>query len=176
MSPQDYFRHLRVVGQINARLEILAQELDLGEYWADGGWLTNGAVGLSTEPDGFLVLWETLRSGQARYVDRGGDKGPVELVGRGDMVLEVVSDSSVDKDTVQLVSDYGEAGFTEYWVVDARRDPLSFRLLVLQADGTYADAVADADGYRASPVWGQGFRIRKEINRAGHPTYVLDVR
>jgi Putative restriction endonuclease len=175
VSPQDYLRHLDLVGQINARLILLAKELDLGQYWSDGGWLTNETVGLSTEPDGFLVLWETLSSGAAGFVERPG-RGPIELVGRGDTVLEVVSDSSVEKDTVRLVADYAAAGFGEYWLVDARRDPLVFRLLVLQADRTYADAVPDADGFLSSPVWGRRFRIDTGTDRTGRRTYDLVVR
>lgn len=175
VSPQDYFSHLRLVGAINARLELLAKELDLGEYWPDGGWLTNNQAGLSIEPDGFLVLWRTTESGAAQFVERPG-KGPIELVGRGDMVLEVVSDSSVEKDTVQLVAGYAAAGFAEYWLVDGRKDPLSFRLLVLQPDGTYADVEPDREGFLASPVWGRRFRLEVSSNRAGRPSYQLVVR
>jgi Uma2 family endonuclease len=175
VSPQEYFSHLRLVGAINAGLELLAKELDLGEYWPDGGWLTNKEAGLSTEPDGFLVLWRTTESGAAQFVDRPG-KGPIELVGRGDMVLEVVGDYSVAKDTVQLVADYAAAGFAEYWLVDGRRDPLSFRMLTLRADGTYADVEPDREGLLASPVWGRRFRIETSTNRAGRPSYQLVVR
>jgi Uma2 family endonuclease len=174
VSPQDYFSHLRLVGAINARLELLAEELDLGEYWPDGGWLTNKQAGLSVEPDGFLVLWRTTESGAAQFVERPG-KGPIELVGRGDMVLEVVSDSSFEKDTVQLVAGYAAAGFAEYWLVDGRNDPLSFRLLVLQPDGTYADVEPDREGFLASSVWGRRFRIEVSSNRAGRPSYQLVV-
>ena len=45
------------------------------------------------------------------------------------MVLEVVSDGSVRKDTVVLRRAYWEAGVREYWLVDARRDPPSFDIL-----------------------------------------------
>lgn len=176
MSPQDYFSHVRLVGQLNARLELLAQELDLGEYWSDGGWLTNELVGLSTEPDGFLVCWQTMERGEARFAERRGGRGPIELLGRGDMVLEVVSDYSVDKDTVQLMADYASAGFSEYWLVDARVTPVSFRLLVLQADGAYREATCDDDGFVASPIWNRRFRVDAQTNRAGHPTYRLLVR
>ena len=167
--------HLRLVGAINARLELLARELDLGEYWPDGGWLTSKQAGLSIEPDGFLVLWRTTESGAAQFVERPG-KGPIELVGRGDMVLEVVSDSSVEKDTVQLVAGYAAAGFAEYWLVDGRKDPLSFRLLVLQPDGTYADVEPDREGFLVSPIWGRRFRLEVSSNRAGRPSYQLVVR
>jgi len=175
VSPQDYVRHLRLVGQVNARLILLAQELDLGQYWPDGGWLTNEHVALSTVPDGLLVLWPTLESGAARFVERPG-KGPIELVGRGDMVLEVVSDSSVEKDTVELRASYAAAGVREYWLVDARRQPLVFHLLTLQPDGAYADAERDAEGFLSSPVWGRRFRIDTANDRTGRLTYELIVR
>jgi Uma2 family endonuclease len=175
MSPQDYHRHLSPVAAINARLTLLADELDLGRYHSDGGWLTNEEVGLSTEPDGFLVLWDTFASGAARWTERDGDRGPVELVGRGDMVLEVVSDSSEHKDRVDLRRDYAAVGFSEYWLVDARGAVPVFELLQLER-GTYEAVEADADGWFASPVWGRSFRLDRDTDRLGQPRYRLHVR
>ena len=175
MSPQDYFRHLFPVAAINARLTLLADELDIGRYHPDGGWLTNEEVGLSTEPDGFLVLWETFASGAARWVDREGDQGPIELVGRGDMVLEVVSDTSENKDFVELQRDYAAVGFPEYWLVDARREELSFQILRL-VDGAYQPAVADSEGWVVSRVWGRSFKLERDVDRLGKPRFILGVR
>jgi Uma2 family endonuclease len=175
MSPQDYFRHLSPVAAINARLTLLADELDLGRYHPDGGWLTNEDIALSTEPDGFLVRWETFESGQARWVEREGDKGPIELLGRGDMVLEVVSDSSAHKDRVELRRDYAAAGFPEYWLVDARGQQLDFQLLRLTKIG-YQATTPDAEGWLPSDVWGRSFQLQAGSDRLGQPRYRLHVR
>ncbi len=169
MSPQSYRSHLPVASAVNAVLWTLAKELDLGSYYGDGGWITNEAAALSNEPDGFLVLWETFESGEAKL----SDASEAELVGRADMVLEVVSRSSVRKDR-RLEEKYAQSGMREYWQVDARRD-LTFRLLRLEG-GAYAETPPDADGFLASSVWGRSFRLRQIEDRLGQPDYRLDVR
>jgi len=50
----------------------------------------------------------------------------LELEGTPDMVLEVVSASSVVKDTETLLQLYWQAGIPEYWLVDARGEALEF--------------------------------------------------
>jgi Uma2 family endonuclease len=175
MSPQDYFHHLSPVAAINARLTLLADELDLGRYHPDGGWITHPEVGLSTEPDGFLVRWDTFRSGDARWVERPDGKGPIELVGRGDMVLEVVSDTSVQKDRVELLRDYAAAGFHEYWLVDSRSEVLEFRLYVLD-HGAYREEPVDQEGWRWSAVWGRSVRLVRDVDRLGAARHRLEVR
>jgi hypothetical protein len=174
MSPQDYFRHLTPVTAINARLALLADELDIGRYHADGGWLTNEEAELSTEPDGFLVLWRTFESGEARWAPREGEKGPIELLGRGDMVLEVVSDTSTRKDRVELRRDYAAAGFPEYWLIDARGAQPDFQLLELTAAG-YEAVPPDQEGWLVSPVWGKSFKLEAGTDRLGQPRYRLHV-
>ena len=55
--------------------------------------------------------------------------GYVELDGSPDMVLEVVSDSSVEKDIDVLMDLYWKAGIREYWLVDARGERIEFKIL-----------------------------------------------
>ena len=43
--------------------------------------------------------------------------------------MEIVSDSSVVKDTRQLRQAYARAGVHEYWLVDARGEDLLFEIL-----------------------------------------------
>jgi len=170
MSPQSFRSHLPVHGEINAVLHELAKRTDLGRYFPDGGWITNTPAGLSNEPDGFLVLWETFESGDARLAE----ESEVELEGRADMALEVVSATSVKKDA-RLEVKYAEAGVREYWKVDARGDAPVLRLLSLCGE-TYDEVAADADGFVASPVWGRAFRLRRITDRLGQVDYRLDVR
>jgi Uma2 family endonuclease len=170
MSPQSYRSHLPVTAAINAVLWSLATDAGLGRYFGDGGWVTHEESGLSNEPDGFLVLWETFRSNRAQLAE-GSE---AELVGRPDMVLEVVSESSVKKDTEVLRHKYAQAGVTEFWLVDARGAEPAFELLAL-ADGAYAPVEPDAEGYRRSLVWGRAFRLRRVSDPLGQPDYRLDV-
>lgn len=175
MSPQNYGSHLVVVRAFTVALDGLAEELSLGEFYPEGGWLTNESAGLSTEPDGFLVLWRTFDSGEARLQPRAAGDGSIELVGRGDMVLEIVSDNSVKKDTVDLVRDYARAGFPEYWIVDARGEEPSLRILRLSGR-RYREVRPDSAGWRSSKTWGCSFRLARHWTRPGHPRYELLIR
>lgn len=172
MSPQHYRSHGPVVSAIARRLATLAEELDLGRYFIPPSWVTVGTAGLSTEPDGFLVKWGTLTSGQVRV----NPTRETELLGRPDMVLEVVSKSSAKKDLVELPEAYARAGVPEYWIADARGEAIDFRILVLTADGSYQAQAASADGWIQSKVWGRAFRLERFLDRAGLTDFRLLVR
>ena len=171
MSPQSYATHEPLVGAINAMLRGLARELDIGRYFFPPSWFTHESSALSTEPDGFLALWSSLEGGDLRI----NPERDTEMIGRPDMVLEVVSDSSRRKDLVEHVEDYALAGVREYWIVDGRADAVSLRILVLGASGTYADHPVDADGWVRSPIWQRGFRVRRLPERAGLRDFVLEI-
>ena len=79
----------------------------------------------AVKPDALFASTDALAD-RVRILE-GQKEGYVELEGSPDMVLEVVSDSSVRKDTERLRRDYWEAGIREYWLVDARTDPLVLR-------------------------------------------------
>jgi Uma2 family endonuclease len=64
--------------------------------------------------------------------------GFTELQGSPDMVLEILSDSSQHKDKHQLRQAYWEADIPEYWLVDARTEPLQFDVLRHTARGYVA--------------------------------------
>lgn len=171
LAPQSYRSHVPVVREVDFVLEARARRLDLGRCYPDRCWITNEDAGLSTEPDGFFASWSTLEAGAlALSPDREH-----ELVGRPDMVFEVLSDSSEAKDEAALLTLYAAAGVREYWLIDARGEALRFDLHVLDGDA-YMPVESDADGWRASPVWGAAFRLRALTDRVGERTIRLDVR
>jgi Uma2 family endonuclease len=61
-------------------------------------------------------------------VQGGGDY--IEILGSPDLVVEIVSDSSVRKDTTLLRDAYWKAGVREYWLFDARGAEIRFDILV----------------------------------------------
>ncbi len=63
------------------------------------------AADFAGNPDATFIANDTLRSDRIRLIE-GKDGGYTELQGAADMVLEVVSDSSVDKDFVTLRQAY----------------------------------------------------------------------
>jgi Uma2 family endonuclease len=91
------------------------------------------------------------------------------------MVLEVVSKTTKRKDLVELVEDYALAGVREYWIADALREDLVFRILTLGRDGTYKDTEARR-GWLRSPMFDRLFRIRHLPARQGIHDFILDVR
>jgi Uma2 family endonuclease len=64
--------------------------------------LVNPAAGLGTEPDGIVVLDESFARGLVRTAEGSANTtGNTILEGPPDLVIEVVSPSSANKDKVQ---------------------------------------------------------------------------
>lgn len=145
----------------------------LGEYWGDRMLLTNLRAGLSTEPDGTFATWQTPRAGRLRVVG-GEPPDGIELVGTPDMVLEVVSRSSVRKDYDELPDLYFQAGIAEYWRIDCRSREVQFDLLRRTASGYRA--ARDNAGWRKSVVFAAAFRVTQTTNPLGDPAYELEMR
>src|SRR5205085_1728741 len=129
---------------------------DLGIYFTDGVLLSNFAADISGNPDGMFVLTETLGSDRIRLIE-GKDGGFVELQGSPDLVLEIVSPSSEDKDDVRLRQAYFEADIPEYWIIDVREEPFRFDILRRTSRG-YANT-RKQDGWVKSAVFGRSFRL-----------------
>ena len=85
----------------------------------------------------------------------------MEVEGAADLVVEVVSDSSVGKDRVRLPPLYARAGVLELWVADGRGAELTFQ--IFHPEGTvYQPAPADGDGFQRSRVLGRRIRLHRE--------------
>ncbi|MEM9185483.1 MAG: Uma2 family endonuclease [Planctomycetota bacterium] len=174
MSPQKYYTHLAVLDAINSSIGVLVRELDLGRYFPDGGWITHDDAAVSNEPDAMFVSWKSFESG--RFAMREGDEeDTLEMTGPPDWVCEVLSDSSVEKDTKVLREAYFKAGIPEYWLIDARGEEIDFKLLVAGAEG-YGEAPATADGWRRSPVFGREFHLSRDRDRVNRWRYCLSHR
>src|SRR5436189_3355201 len=130
MTTEQVFSHNQVKGEITRVVMSLVKATKSGRFFPDGLRILNLPAELSGVPDGTYVSFDTLRAGRARYVEgKGKDAGGyTQLEGIPDLVIEVVSISSVDKDTEWLQKAYWEAGVPEYWLIDARRLPLTFDL------------------------------------------------
>jgi Uma2 family endonuclease len=118
-------------------------------------------------------LHSSILSGRVRLIE-GKEHGFVELEGSADMVLEVLSDSSEDKDLLILHRQYWEAQVREYWVVDARRDPLLFIIHRRGPKGFIA--VRKQNGWSKSAVFGKSFRLVRQHDALGNPQFHLHVK
>src|SRR5271169_4627478 len=119
MSKEQVFTHNQLKQEFNLVIGGLVKMQRLGRFFPDGLLVTNDRAQLACQPDGTFVSRPTLKSGRVRLVE-GEHGGHLELAGTPDMVLEIVSSSSVEKDTVTLPDLYWRAGIPEYWLVDAR--------------------------------------------------------
>lgn len=174
MSGQQIFSHTAVKSEYNSVLYRLTKGRRSGRYFHDGAFFTNVEANFSAKPDGLFVSERSLTRGRIRFVEGKKTGGYVELEGVADMVLEVVSQSSVKKDTVTLRDLYWRAGIQEYWLVDARGEKLEFDILRHGANGYVASR--KQQGWIKSAVFGKSFRLRARIDRHGHPEFALLVR
>ena len=177
MSPEDIGTHNNPKTAITAALFAEVTVRDLGQLWSDRVRLSNDAAGLSVEPDALLCLWGTLESGQASLVPKAtGEEGRyVEVEGRADLVVEIVSDSSEIKDTERLRRLYHAASVPEYWIVDARSDDLRFTVLRRAGPG-YRTVRPDATGFARSVVLDRAIRLVRAPARMKLFNYRLEIR
>ena len=143
----------------------------LGRFLADRMRLTHPAIDLSTEPDAMFLSHDSLRGDHARLIE-GGDS--LEVEGVPDMVLEIVSATSVRKDTKVLRDLYERAGIPEYWLIDARQAPASFDILRLAKKG-YVGVRTQA-GFLKSALFGKSFRLVQGCDEHDLPEFKLEVR
>ncbi len=174
MSPEEIETHNKVKGEITAALIRFVKAGDLGEVFSDGVLLTNAEAGLSCEPDLTFVSWASFEAERVQLAQKAGQTDRyVELQGRPDLVLEVISDSSVRKDKHVLRDAYRRAGVVEYWLVDARSDVLRFEILVNRAGGFVPSAPSGEA--QTSDVLGCAWVLSRSRNRAGRFSYQLNV-
>jgi Uma2 family endonuclease len=172
-SMEQWHTHNQVKGEVNTVLGSLLKQTAQGRYTPDGMLLSNTAVNLSTIPDGLFASYDTLRAGRLRRLPSAHAGGVVQLEGTPDMVLEVVSESSVEKDTITLPPLYQAAGVAEFWRVDARHE-LRFEIFRLTAAG-YAPTQLP-DGWWHSDVFARDFQLNQATDVLGDPLFTLQMR
>lgn len=126
----------------------------LGQYYSDGMLFSCPDIELSSEPDGIFVTKESLGSKKVWF--KKGLHSRV-MYGVPDIVLEVISKSSVKKDTVMLRKLYHEAGIAEYWIVDSRAKEPTLQVL-RWTEAEYVPAKPQA-GWIKSGVLNGRFRL-----------------
>jgi Uma2 family endonuclease len=173
LTMEQLYTHNQVKTEVTVVLGPLVKTSGRGRYLTDGMLLSNTAGDWSTIPDGLFFTYEALTSGRIHQV-AGKVAGVVELEGTPEMVLEVVSDSSVEKDTVYLPKLYARAGIPEFWRIDARGAKLSFEILRLTEAG-YVPA-QEPDDWWHSAVFGRSFRLTHQTDPQGQPEFTLLVR
>ena len=168
MTPESVYRHNQIKLALTETLGAFVRKDSLGRVYPDGVLITNEAAGLSCEPDLTVISWASLESGRVRLQPRVQDASDsVELVGSPDLVVEIVSDSSVRKDTRLLREAYFAAGVAEYWLIDARAEDIRFEILERREEGFVASVA------RMSRILGGRWDLTRALDRDGRFSYTL---
>jgi Uma2 family endonuclease len=174
LMPEQLFTHNDVKLAYAEVIRRLFKATRRGRFFGDGTLITNIEAGLSTEPDGTAVLFKSLKLGRVQLVEDSAEAGFVEIAGTPDMVLEVVSGSSVQKDTIVLRELYWQAGIPEYWLIDVRGERLQFDILK-RGRNEYA-ATRKQSGWVKSSVLDHSFHLTVHSDAMGNPEYSLAMR
>ena len=168
MSPEDIFTHGTLKSEIVRSLANLAKDRGMHLFTGETR-VSNPSADLSVEPDVVIVT----DAGRVRPVPAASSKPDrfVEFEGSPDLVIEIVSDSSVAKDTRRLPTAYHKAGVTEFWLVDARDPEVSFTIHRWEPAGYAPDHTAA--GLPHSALFGCGFSLTRSRNPQGRPVYDL---
>lgn len=166
-SPEKFFSHGTLKSAFLLPINYRIDYEDLGYLVIDQSRLVHGGVELSVEPDFVFISYESIESRRVTLTESKGDPDDyIEIVGSPDLVCEIVSDSSVRKDTRDLFEAYYEAGIQEYWLADARRNRLEFTIYRRGEQG-YEATPADADGFIRSEVLRHSYRLARSKDRMG---------
>ncbi len=175
MSPEQFFSHGGPKEALARTLGALNFELKLGYLRVENTRVTSISAGLSAEPDLIFLSKARLEQQEITFTSSKADAF-LEVQGGPDVVVEIVSPSSVIKDTRRLPASYFAAGVLEYWLVDARQeDGLKFQIH-RRGKSSFQRVRADADGYQKSTVFGTAFRLHRERDKLGYWEFELQSR
>ena len=174
MSPEDLHTHGKLKTEIVIVLGRRVKDLHLGELYTDRARVSNLEANLSAEPDVVFVSDASLNRGRVRLIPRaaGGPDRYLELEGSPELIVEIVSDSSVIKDTQRLPQAYFAAGVTEFWLLDARAADLVFRIHRRGATA-YEPVDSDPQGHQYSAVLDAWYRLDRWRNEFGRICFDL---
>ena len=181
LAMEEIFTHNLLKAEITAVLTSIVRRKSMGYFLTDGVLYSHPEAGLSTEADGLFLSFEGIESGRTALVQKAS--GFTEVEGEADIAIEIVSPTSVRKDTVVLRDLYHRAGVREYWLIDARgprrqgteRTPaIRFEILKSTPEG-YAEQ-NPADDWQRSDVLDASFRLISGTDRLGHPQFSVETR
>ena len=173
MSERAY-SHNRLKAWITTILLPLIEDNSLGAFYTDGMLYTCETEAFSTVPDGIFVSHASIDNERVRLSGGKDGQGDTELLGTPDLTIEVVSDSSEEKDIDWLLSKYWAAGIREYWVVDGRSKPLRFSIYQHGPNGDVP--TRKASGWLRSEVLARSFRFVSGAKQLGFQTDRFEMR
>ena len=177
MSPEDFFTHGTLKSEIAAEVKDRVDELDLGHTLIAETRISSVPGDVSAEPDVVVITHEAFDDGRVRLIPKASGEPDrfVEVEGGPDLVVEIVSDSSVTKDTRRLPVAYFGAGVREFWLIDARGKELQFQIH-RRGESSFVSAKQDSDGYQRSDVLDAWYSLERDRHRRGHWIYRLHLK
>lgn len=172
MSPERFGTHNTVKTALTITLGQLTEQTDIGVYIGDNMPLSLEEADTSTMPDAMVITWKTLESGKARMTPSADGQDSVEIDGVPDLVVEVVSPSSVRKDGVKLPKLYHKMGVPEFWYIDARGPKIVFEIRSRGANGY----TARKGVWQTSAVLKRSFKLERKRGRGGLWRYTVHVK
>jgi Uma2 family endonuclease len=174
MSPEDFPCHGELKTEIVGKLCDVVGAENLGCLLIGSERVNSVEGDFSAQPDIAFIPYGVLEEGRVRFVpkfDRNRRRYS-EVEGGPDLIVEVVRDSSVQRDTQWLPPAYFKAGVREFWLADARRERLVFRIHHRGRSGFKAVA-PDAESFQRSSVLGCSFRLDGQRDANGIWTFDL---
>ncbi len=173
MSPEELFLHSKPKTELARVLSNRVDSDDSGHLFIDRTRISSPAGDVSAEPDIVFIAHATVDDGHVRLVPKANQEAGryIEVEGPPDLVVEVVSDSSVKKDTTRLTAAFWAAGVREFWLADARRDQLIF-VIHERGEAAFQPVKVDAEGFQLSAVMGYRYRLEQSESH-GHPRFRL---
>ncbi len=178
LSMQRHQAHALPKTEIVRVLANLLVETGFGELASDVTRVYLPGGNTSFEPDIVLVSFESIESGRVTETAAKHGTDGVEFVGPPELVVEVVSPSSVGKDTVELPAGCFAGGVGEYWLVDCRDDAAVAVGFAIHRRGEtgFEEVERDADGFVASAILSKTYRLTRSRGRLDRWAYRLEER
>ena len=133
--------HQRVVSFLLTVIRLFVEHFNLGEILTAPVEMKPTPDSNSREPDLLFVARDNL--------ERFGD---AKLEGPADLVVEIISPESENRDTVDKLREYEAEGIQEYWIIDSRADKKRAIFYVLDNNGYYRRVHPDRKGIYTSTV------------------------
>jgi Uma2 family endonuclease len=174
MSPEDFFTHGTLKSEIAAEIKDRVDELDLGHTLIAETRISSVPGDVSAEPDVVVITHDAFDAGRVTLVPKASGEPDrfVEVEGGPDLVVEIVSDSSVKKDTKRLPPAYFAAGVREFWLIDARGKELVFQIH-RRGDAGFDIVQGDEESYQRSEVLDASYLLERARHQRGHWIYRL---
>lgn len=150
----ERFLHTYIKSQIAKAIANWSDQHLPGFSLCDKLRYTHDAADLSTEPDVMFFTVASLQAGKVIMMD--GDAS-LEVEGSPEIIVEVISPTSIRKDQKTLRDKYWQAGVKEYWLADSRKVP-SLVILKRTTRG-FTTVKTNAQGWMRSEVLGALCRL-----------------